>query len=172
MIDLIKPDDLIEKPRERLTFKRLVTNKDGCYSIIYEDENGVEHEGSSSYSLWTISNYLKQHFFQDYNKTDDAADDILEPWTKKVLCNKFLSSMKEEVETKKSQNWIPCSERLPDTKYWGESRNVLASCKLHQHRFIKVLYFDGSNWCKPNGDIVYYWDVTAWMPLPDAYEEG
>lgn len=70
-------------------------------------------------------------------------------------------------------NWIPCSERLPNSNgcylvwrphFWGGEIGMPAIC-----------YFDGQNtWhdsygvdfertLQPN-------DVTAWMPLPDPYK--
>ena len=72
------------------------------------------------------------------------------------------------------QEWIPCEERLPEAMY-GESDNVIATCR---HRsdvdgsavWIKLLYFDGGNWCYPTGEC-YTSKVIAWMPLPAPYTE-
>ena len=67
------------------------------------------------------------------------------------------------------QQWIPCSERLPKAKY-GESKNVLASC---ESGYIRLLYFDGGNWCYPTGEVYEnsFDFVIAWMPLPEPYRE-
>ena len=73
-----------------------------------------------------------------------------------------------------AQQWIPCSERLPNTNGiyivtrrisdGFECRNITDAC-----------YFDGSNtWhddTRVNHERKYLADVLAWMPLPEPYEE-
>lgn len=71
------------------------------------------------------------------------------------------------------QRWIPCSERLPFAEY-GESDNVLTTCgyrdvKDTSVRWIRLLYFNGGNWCYPTGK-TYEQKVYAWMPLPEPYK--
>lgn len=71
--------------------------------------------------------------------------------------------------------WIPVTERLPFTEY-GESNDVL--CCM-ENGLMKVLYFNGGNWCYPTGEsycgIVHEtgWHnkVIAWMPLPKPWKE-
>ena len=54
-----------------------------------------------------------------------------------------------------AQQWIPCSERLPDQngKYLVVGRQ----------KAINILKFDGGRWYGK-------WGVVAWMPLPSPYE--
>ena len=69
--------------------------------------------------------------------------------------------------------WIPCEERLPEAEY-GESDSVLATCKHKDEdepRWIRLLYFNGGNWCYPTGE-VYTSEVIAWMPLPEPCMRG
>lgn len=73
------------------------------------------------------------------------------------------------------QRWIPCSERLPFAEF-GESDNVLTTCgyrdvKDTSARWIRLLYFNGGNWCYPTGE-TYEQKVYAWMPLPDPAKLG
>lgn len=56
-----------------------------------------------------------------------------------------------------AQQWIPCSERLPDQngKYLVVGRQ----------KAINILKFDGGRWYGK-------WGVVAWMPLPKPYKES
>jgi len=72
-----------------------------------------------------------------------------------------------------NENWIPVNEELPFAEY-GESKNVLATCCLRNQvtselcRWIRILYFNGGNWCYPTGETCED-RVIAWMPLPEPY---
>ena len=59
-------------------------------------------------------------------------------------------------ENQSAQQWIPCSERLPDQngKYLVVGRQ----------KAINILKFDGGRWYGK-------WGVVAWMPLPSPYRE-
>ena len=59
-------------------------------------------------------------------------------------------------DTPSAQQWIPCSERLPDQngKYLVVGRQ----------KAINILKFDGGRWYGK-------WGVVAWMPLPSPYRE-
>ena len=59
-------------------------------------------------------------------------------------------------EIPSAQQWIPCSERLPDQngKYLVVGRQ----------KAINILKFDGGRWYGK-------WGVVAWMPLPSPYRE-
>lgn len=54
-----------------------------------------------------------------------------------------------------AQQWIPCSERLPDKngKYLVVGRQ----------KAINILKFDGGRWYGK-------WGVVAWMPMPEPYK--
>ena len=60
-------------------------------------------------------------------------------------------------ENQSAQQWIPCSERLPDQngKYLVVGRQ----------KAINILKFDGGRWYGK-------WGVVAWMPLPEPYKGG
>ena len=68
-----------------------------------------------------------------------------------------LEDVKYAIEQLPSaQQWIPCSERLPDQngKYLVVGRQ----------KAINILKFDGGRWYGK-------WGVVAWMPLPSPYRE-
>ena len=72
-----------------------------------------------------------------------------------------------------AQQWIPCSERLPYAEY-GESDTVLTTCGYRDVedtsvRWIRLLYFNGGNWCYPTGE-TYEAKVYAWCPLPGPWK--
>ena len=70
-----------------------------------------------------------------------------------------------------AQQWIPCSERLPErlgeyliTALSNPSKNPISSAGYYHERIKEFGTFDrGGNWEK--------WDVIAWMPLPEPYKE-
>ena len=77
------------------------------------------------------------------------------------------------MSTVKTEQWIPCSERLPNKNgvyqitrkvFEGESTFYIADCA----------YFDGQNtWHNDNRvNFARPWlnDVIAWMPLPEPYK--
>lgn len=73
------------------------------------------------------------------------------------------------------QQWIPCSERLPE-KPFGCLVTVWDSTPTGEgDDFENVLpYFvgwDGEQWNDGDGEQCPF-EVIAWMPLPDPYREG
>ena len=86
--------------------------------------------------------------------------------------NKFIHLVRDTAPS--AQQWIPCSERLPYAEY-GESDTVLTTCGYRDVedtsvRWIRLLYFNGGNWCYPTGE-TYEAKVYAWCPLPEPYKE-
>lgn len=72
--------------------------------------------------------------------------------------------------------WIPCSERLPETpKGIGDEKYYLACCESELIMTLK--WCDGWN-CHYNADNITVCrtheidDVIAWMPLPEPYKAG
>lgn len=66
-------------------------------------------------------------------------------------------------------NWINCKERKPFTEY-GESDSVLTVDTLG---VMRVAYWDGGNWCMPDGEIIETaakFPITHWKPLPECPE--
>ena len=74
-----------------------------------------------------------------------------------------------------AQQWISCEERLPYAEY-GKSDTVLTTCGYRDVedtsiRWIRLLYFNGGNWCYPTGE-TYEAKVYAWCPLPEPWKGG
>ena len=72
-----------------------------------------------------------------------------------------------------AQQWISCEERLPYAEYGG-SDTVLTTCGYRDVedtsvRWIRLLYFNGGNWCYPTGE-TYEPKVSAWCPLPEPWK--
>lgn len=64
----------------------------------------------------------------------------------------------------KSDNWIPCSERLPE-----ESLDSVIGWDEHRKRCCFVQYY-GGKWVLGNDiDSV---KIIAWQPLPEPYKEA
>lgn len=76
-----------------------------------------------------------------------------------ITCEEFAEGLSEAITEisllPSAQQWIPCSERLPDQngKYLVVGRQ----------KAINILKFDGGRWYGK-------WGVVAWMPLPDCYQ--
>ena len=62
-----------------------------------------------------------------------------------------------EVVTKPSCNWIPCSERLP-----GEDGNYLVTVEFDYGREVEMGWLLNGEWMNPNSHV-----TVAWMPLPE-----
>lgn len=74
-----------------------------------------------------------------------------------------------------SQRWIPCTEKLPEVgdtylvtvTYKGEVLAVDAACFGPDCHYIDDMWATYNDWIEDNPELYH---VTAWMPLPDAYE--
>ena len=70
--------------------------------------------------------------------------------------------MVDAPEAKQEQQWIPCSERLPERRKhyivtdFGSVEEAYYNCDGH--------------WFSVDGNKLK--DVTAWMPLPKPYDGG
>lgn len=96
--------------------------------------------------------------FRDYQiEWLTAHNDIEFCEEEEKLIIRFLKDTAESFmrENQSAQQWIPCSERLPDQngKYLVVGRQ----------KAINILKFDGGRWYGK-------WGVVAWMPLPDCYQ--
>ena len=78
---------------------------------------------------------------------------------------KYTLSMLPSAQPK--QRWIPCSERLPkkDGRYQVTRYDYVTNIE-----FIDILWYEKNLWW--NGHSMGDYAVTAWMPLPEPYQEG
>lgn len=95
--------------------------------------------------------------------------------------NKMAERLTELEYLLTEQQWIPCSERLPEEKDAGilkklgtekRSEYVLATVEVNGERMtVTACTYDG----------VWHWDkkyafpdykITAWMPLPEPWKGG
>lgn len=101
-----------------------------------------------------------------YKDLDDLSAEI-DRYTKQI----------EIMDMQNMGGWIPVSERLPEEPF---------GCIVSYHGFMltphgereydaiypELLGYDGSEWNNSEGECVDNMiDVTAWMPLPEPYEE-
>lgn len=70
-------------------------------------------------------------------------------------------------EQPKVGEWIPCSERLPEER----SEAVLATAYDGISTAIYVFYYENGRWKDIDGYNVDAAEITAWMPMPDPWEE-
>ena len=68
---------------------------------------------------------------------------------------------------KPAQQWIPCSERLPekDGRYQVTRYDYVANTE-----FTDILWYEENLWWNRHSTGDY--TVTAWMPLPEPYQES
>lgn len=72
-------------------------------------------------------------------------------------------------------NWIPCSERLPEEDYWlgGSGKQfsdevlVSVSNSADEDVYVYVSQTLDGKW---NLELPEYYEVIAWMPLPSPYQ--
>ena len=87
----------------------------------------------------------------------------------------ILGSLRVEVKAidEPESRWIPCSERLP-----ADGMQVLFSAdeKTHAGEFSICLntgFYDLAEWNDEESDGYYHvYDVDAWMPLPEPYNDA
>ena len=74
------------------------------------------------------------------------------------------------------QQWIPCSERLPDIKEHHVSEPCIVYCSNGAYAFAELEenIFGQVGWNCERDDEYHgaVGEVVAWMPLPEPYEEG
>ena len=80
---------------------------------------------------------------------------------------RFVDYIRQLPSAKPEQQWIPCSERLPDT-----NRDVLLQFKTN----MGVGFWENGEWGVNTGDNIYSEigegeaKPIAWMPLPEPYK--
>ena len=83
----------------------------------------------------------------------------------------MLEEAADAIKELSKPRWIPVEDRLPEHAY-GEGDSVMTVSSLGNMR---VLYFDGGNWCYPTGEALtteWKFPITHWMPLPQPPKEG
>lgn len=96
----------------------------------------------------------------------------------------YMAQINKMPTLEPTQQWIPCSERLPETE------TIPASFGVSEYRKSKMVIVSGDfdygekTWvacyCDDLDGYTYWSDaeamtiknVTAWMPLPEPYKEG
>ena len=92
----------------------------------------------------------------------DAIEAVKHAWAKDLEPSQYIESLPS---AQPKQQWIPCSERLPDKEgqylVTDEAGGVVSIiCDVFFH------YDDGApTWLLSQ-------NVVAWMPLPEPYKEG
>ena len=85
-----------------------------------------------------------------------------------AIYESFVKELEDIPSAEPKQEWIPCSERLPE-----EGIRVIT---FDTDGDINIMYFDGhdteDNYCIWKDDLYIEWcDIIAWMPLPKPYGE-
>jgi hypothetical protein len=85
------------------------------------------------------------------------------------FARRLIDHQKPVTDNNVGCKWIPVAEGFPRAEY-GESENVLT---YNEFGTMRVLYFDGSCWCYPSGEVYDKpFKVTHWMPLPESPKEA
>ncbi len=78
-----------------------------------------------------------------------------------------IEALKEKNERK--QEWIPCSERLPEVGglYIVTEKRFAIDDRKHNGRYqtiVEEVNFSNNKWNRAN-----FFEIVAWMPLPEPY---
>ena len=98
-------------------------------------------------------------------ETDDySGNEIME-----VVDTDDIKALPSVTPAPKKDVWIPCSERLPESK---ETENLIAKYYLVQNEYgdMMVARWDGNGWEQMYQHEYLEDDVIAWMPLPEKYK--
>ena len=107
------------------------------------------------------------------NMTTDECIEILKT-IEKDRCTPIIPAYEHDaiemaIEALKREQWIPCSERLPE-----EDVPVLVqkdcSCLVDEHYGRAVGEYNGFKYWTVEDD--FYAEPIAWMPLPEPYKEN
>ena len=107
-------------------------------------------------------------------------------WVKKVRDKGYITNeealdlyIRYEDERKEEKldkgEWIPCSERLPETPKHYYDRSLYLTCTKTGY-ITSIYWWDGWNCLMDEDGTIYreheIKDIVAWMPLPEPYKEG
>ena len=101
---------------------------------------------------------LVQHEDGTFSAYDDTYDVVIHCETEE--------EQKKVIERLKSTNWIPVSERLPESS--GTYQVTCMDGRIYRSTYAKFQR-KLKRWELTGARA--YWKVTAWMPLPEPYKE-
>ena len=114
-------------------------------------------------------------------KTADTCDRDCAKCSLVMDSEKIIEAYNLAIKLLSEQQWIPCSERLPE--YWKRVLVCFKAGRKCPHDQIQVGYFGTheveDEWFEKIGNVTvlytdkYYYpldNVTAWMPLPEPWE--
>ena len=147
--------------KEEAIQKAIEKTQNGCdllfYPVVCESTviDGVEEMSSA------LDNYQK--------KLAEHTD----MWIICEMAKRWLEYLRDKKESK--QEWIPCSERLPEIRFDLNSRtsDTVFVC-LENRTMHMAFYCDDDVWrfCESGEAKEPMWNkVIAWMPLPERYGE-
>ena len=92
--------------------------------------------------------------------------------TQQEVCT-FLVNYMDVLEKQITDDWIPCSERLPE-KMGRYLCTVGANFRNPREMYYAPQEWadksDDATWRSVDGSYVFDWFVTAWQPLPEPYK--
>lgn len=104
-----------------------------------------------------------KHIFIAESDADKALNMAIEALEENESLAKSLNDAAELIhKLQKKNEWIPCSERLPET-----DRQVIVQT---EHGLITDGRWTGDTWFTTDDYTCY--GVVAWMPLPEPYKES
>lgn len=167
-INLIQEE--FEKIREEIKVLAINEYKAKEPQMHGNDEDHVWIDGKQFISL--------RRFHEKCREIEEKCKNPQEEVKKCLEQFKIATNRQLELESQINNQWIPCSERLPE-----EMQHVIVtfSKKRRNHSEIKTGYYLGQNrWrlCSFNADFVCDnndfmedWTVDAWMPQPEPYKK-
>ena len=108
-------------------------------------------------------------------KSENTAQCILDSW-ERLAAYEDLGTVEELAELKERTRWVPVGERMPDM--CGFKCLVCAKNKFEQtHVFTAFTgYMEHGKLefhsCESTHDDLSVWEITHWMPLPEAPKEA
>ena len=107
---------------------------------------------------------------------DEWCTDCKEYDHERHCCPRFNRVIRETVDEVKSNQWIPCSEKMPESDgtylvYAPDYQGGSSSAK-EWHNGVMFAKFKHGKWSVEVGYYNRPGCVRAWMPLPDPYQEG
>lgn len=121
-----------------------------------------------------VENVEAMKIDQPERKTDEWCVDCKEYDHERHCCPRFNRVIRETVDEVKDNQWMPCSERLPESDgvylvYAPDYRGGSSSAK-EWHNGIMFAKFKHGKWSVEVGYYNRPGCVRAWMPMPDPWK--